>query len=543
MHLAGVEPARWIPLDHHRARSAANFAGLHSLTQSRGWLVLGWGSLLLRRLLPVRGVPPSLLSPLRASAPSLRLTVRPPQRRTRPFWATSSVSFRHRCRAWGRRTGWGAALLVRALPTWKCCAARGHTLDIRKASGPGPNLKEFGESQYDNIVLFATTGGAFFSRCWRWDDPSVALADKFSAGLSVTDMTSFFDEGGNVIYVVGPSSGKQARDLAAELGVELHSKGSAVLDHSTTVDGADASTVATSSWIASDPMVGGVSGSVAFRGTGMRVPAEDVLSAAVLVAGATAYSADPEQRIKGAPQSAGEQTVLVAAVQGENNARCVVIGSAFALSDEGASSTVGGKKAANAAFFSTLSQWVLQERGVLRAVGVSHRREDGRAPDHMHEQKEQPDLPRSFFPEPEVAKTERAYRIKDHVVYNVTLQQRDAEGRWHSFPAKDAQLEFVMLDPYVRTNLTHVGGGVHTASFQAPDTWGVFKFRLQYRRIGWTTLSVEDRVSLRPFNHNEYERYIPAAYPHYTATFALMVSIVALAYFFLAVGSKRSKQD
>ena len=72
---------------------------------------------------------------------------------------------------------------------------------------------------------------------------------------------------------------------------------------------------------------------------------------------------------------------------------------------------------------------------------------------------------------------------------------------------------------------------------QAPDSYGIFKFRLLYRRPGLSVLHREDQVglgspdtakvyfvhgpqhffqvNLRPFAHNEYERFIFSAYPYY----------------------------
>jgi len=51
----------------------------------------------------------------------------------------------------------------------------------------------------------------------------------------------------------------------------------------------------------------------------------------------------------------------------------------------------------------------------------------------------------------------------------------------------DLQLEFTMLDPYIRTALLPVHGspGQYSVTFRAPDKHGVFKFIIDYKRKGF----------------------------------------------------------
>lgn len=70
------------------------------------------------------------------------------------------------------------------------------------------------------------------------------------------------------------------------------------------------------------------------------------------------------------------------------------------------------------------------------------------------------------------------------------------------------QVELVMLDPYVRAPLAADGNGTFTARFRAPDVYGVFKWVLDYQRRGLSRLHVTETVPIRPYFHNEYERFI-----------------------------------
>ena len=41
------------------------------------------------------------------------------------------------------------------------------------------------------------------------------------------------------------------------------------------------------------------------------------------------------------------------------------------------------------------------------------------------------------------------------------------------------------------------------------------------------------QISVRPFRHNEYERFIPAAYPYYTSAFSMMAGVLLFSFVFL----------
>lgn len=70
-------------------------------------------------------------------------------------------------------------------------------------------------------------------------------------------------------------------------------------------------------------------------------------------------------------------------------------------------------------------------------------------------------------------------------------------------------LEFTMLDPYYRVPLEKkIGSSLYSTTFKAPDTYGVYQFKINYHRPGYTFLDIATKVPVRPPKHNEYERYI-----------------------------------
>jgi oligosaccharyltransferase complex subunit beta len=85
--------------------------------------------------------------------------------------------------------------------------------------------------------------------------------------------------------------------------------------------------------------------------------------------------------------------------------------------------------------------------------------------------------------------------LQDDITYSLVIQEYDGEaGGWQPYAADDVQLEFVMLDPYIRTYLTPDASGRFAVTFKVPDVYGVYKFRVMYRRPGYTTLAVNTQV-------------------------------------------------
>jgi len=209
----------------------------------------------------------------------------------------------------------------------------------------------------------------------------------------------------------------------------------------------------------------------------------------------------------------GSKTCLVSALQARNNARVVFAGSLELFSDAYANAAVkvdsglNSPKSGNEEFVNQLVPWVLQERGILRAINVKHHR---------------------------VGETEApfTYTIKDDVQYQVDIQEWNGE-KWVPFVASDVQLEFRMLDPYVRTTLKSDKNGRYTATFKLPDVYGVFTFKIEYVRQGYGFLTDITRIPVRPFRHNEYERFIGSAFPYYTSAFSMMAGLFVFSWFFL----------
>lgn len=265
---------------------------------------------------------------------------------------------------------------------------------------------------------------------------------------------------------------------------------------------------------------------VLYRGVALIAGDNNKLKLDVLNAPTTAYSFAPGKVVNEYPGAVGRNTILVGALQARNNARVVFSGSIEMFSDEfinaNVQSTKGTVKSGNGDFVKALTKWVFQEVGVLRVKSVDH---------HVVGQKDAP----------------REYTITEDVEYTIEIEELK-DGKWVPFAANDLQLEFVRIDPFVRMTLKSnskcsniinsyviksVLDGKFKANFKLPDVYGVFKFLVDYRRVGYTHLFDVQQVSVRPLLHTQYERFIRSAYPYYASSLSMMLGVILFSCVFL----------
>lgn len=89
------------------------------------------------------------------------------------------------------------------------------------------------------------------------------------------------------------------------------------------------------------------------------------------------------------------------------------------------------------------------------------------------------------------------------------------------------QVEWTMLDPHVRHTLRPIGNGSMGSRIKAPDVKGVFKWKVALRSLGASKVSMEQVCPIRPLRHDEFERFIPAAFPYYVSCIACMLAVLA----------------
>ena len=390
---------------------------------------------------------------------------------------------------------------------WSKLSTRGFHLHHVEAKNPSLSLTRQGEP-YNHIIHMAPK-----SKKWGQD-------------IKVTELLDFVVKGGNMLLIASPDVSEPTRDLAAQFGAEFDYPDTFVIDHfhydrSTKLDANDDHTRIV---LEADDLdenakliVSSIKAPVLYRGLG-HATTKNPLAIRVLHADETAYSFEKGSatgKVKPVdedPVISGRDISLVTVMQTLNNARIAVIGSLDMFSDNFLDAEIAPaegtvNKSGNEAFADELVQWVFQEKAVLRVDNVRH----------FHT---------ATLTQPSF------YRVKDNISFELDVSEL-RHGKWIPFTVGDAQLEFVMMDPFIRTALIPRSSLVDSTrktlgvDFVAPDRHGMFKFRVDYKRRGVSFLHIEDVVSVRPFRHDEYPRYITAAWPYYATSWSVMIGWLA----------------
>jgi oligosaccharyltransferase complex subunit beta len=228
------------------------------------------------------------------------------------------------------------------------------------------------------------------------------------------------------------------------------------------------------------------------------------------------YSLGYDESLETEILNTGSKIVLAAGMQGRNNARAVITGSLDMFSNE----LYGKSNGVNRKYASHLIKWNFGQSGVLKVNKVFHHF----AGDSSHQPGE--------------------YKVLDDLVYNTDITTWDASRKeWVPYVANDLYLEFVMLDPYIRMPLTNVPGtSIYRAEFKVPDKYGVFQFKVQYKKPGFTFIQESTKITIRPFKHNEYERFLFEAFPYYFTVFGTLAGFCVFVVFFL-LDAPKPKRD
>eukprot|EP00164_Ancoracysta_twista_P006696 GFYU01009377.1.p1 GENE.GFYU01009377.1~~GFYU01009377.1.p1 ORF type:complete len:485 (-),score=166.09 GFYU01009377.1:297-1583(-) len=380
---------------------------------------------------------------------------------------------------------------------FKSLKDRGFNLTFKAADDSSLALSEYGSYLYDQLVIFA---------------PTVA---EFGGSADVPAILEFIDQGGDLIVAGGTKVSEPVRELASECGVEFDDDDTNVLDHFN-YDASDAggahNKIIANKFTKSKVILPTQKNAVLFKGTGMSIDDSSSLLTKVLVASDLAYSGNPAELLDEDVSNAGTDIALVVALQARNNARVLFAGSLDMFSDEymtAEAQTTGGaaSPAGNREFVIETSKWAFNERGVLRAKDVYH---------HLAGKTE----------------SQQIYTVNDQIDYSIHIEEWK-EDRWVPYDADDVQMEFVMMDPKLRVNLVDTGKGLYSTSFAAPDVYGIYVFRIDYQRVGYSNLFFQTQVAVRPFRHDQFERFIDMAYPYYLSAFSMMGGFLLLSALFL----------
>ncbi|KAA8495499.1 Dolichyl-diphosphooligosaccharide--protein glycosyltransferase 48 kDa subunit [Porphyridium purpureum] len=347
-------------------------------------------------------------------------------------------------------------------------------------------------------------------------DTAVSLvprAQNLGPGWSAGAVLDFVDQGGSVFVAADYNYGAFTKQLAAGLGVQLDDKLNVVIDHGSFDAGLDQdgshSFIKAGGVTKAKPIVNAGSpsaSSILFKGVGASLYTSNELVEPVLWGSPSAYCGRKFESATDIPLASGNEVVLGAVLQARNTGtgRGAYIGGVAMLQDQ--VMQLAGVKHRD--FYLDLLSWTCGERGVLKAENVRH---------WLANNGEQ----------------RGTYKVQDDIGFALDVfEWAGALGHWIPTTPEDMQVEFTMLNPYIRARLVPLvsessgeSASMH-ANLTIPDVIGIYKFEIAYVRTGYSHVALMENVNVRPFWHNEYERFIPQAYPYYASAFVMMGSLI-----------------
>ncbi|KAI0567166.1 Oligosaccharyltransferase 48 kDa subunit beta [Gracilaria domingensis] len=376
------------------------------------------------------------------------------------------------------------------------------TVTYKQTTSDGIALISDGEYVYSTVILLC---------------PRASLERK----LSVSQLLRFIDAGNNLFVSGGDQYSSYTSKVIESMGVDLDDKGSLMRDHQkvfTAMDGGDHTYIQAGGMTPSPYLFGDAyhdPSRIAFKGPGATLFNDNELVDAVIWGSTSSYGGTGEEIFK-IPRVVGSSAVLAAALSTRVGGRASYFGSFHALSNE----VFEAAGASHQEAMKNLLTWTLGARGVLRVSDVRYQCVD------------------------ETRMEMNECRVKDFVNFEMDVQVWEAQsGTWQPFVTDDMQLEFTMLNPWVRTRLQASENGTFKAKVPIPDQIGVYKLSVQYFRPGVSPISMEKVVPVRPYLHNEYERFIPMAAPYYVASFSMIGGAFLLGLVLLFGNEKQREKE
>ncbi|KAG2360434.1 Dolichyl-diphosphooligosaccharide--protein glycosyltransferase subunit WBP1 [Suillus spraguei] len=380
---------------------------------------------------------------------------------------------------------------------------RGYNLTFRAPKDDTPAITDYGVPNYDHVILFAPD------------------TKSYAQDITPQSLVGLLSENINLLIALSPKQ-TPLTSLAAEFSLILPPPETPLISHhparsepitTIPVPVSSSSPILTPGippiWFTGAPHA---LGSTPMLVPILRAPAESFAADSTSDADSDALIAASEKSGEGL--WAGSRMGLVTGFQTKVNSRVVFAGGVKMFSDEYAKKELpSGGAPGNALFATDVAAWVFQEKLRLRIDGVEHHR-----------------VGESVAPE--------VYTTNDEIVYTAHISAYDSKtSAWKPYSGvDDLQLEFTMLDPHIRTSLPAVPGspGTYQIRFRAPDRHGVFKFVLNWKRKGYSYLESSTTVPVVPPRHDQYPRFLSAAWPYYAGAISTSIGFFLFAALWLA---------
>ena len=398
---------------------------------------------------------------------------------------------------------------------WEQIRKMGFELEFKMIDDNDIKLTYFGEYLYVNIIYFASSFNEDVSK---------------KNDIQIQNLLKFLDDGHDMLLFGNKDVGNFLRKFANEFGVDFDDYDSQIKDslyiHNLKSSLSDQlismrndEIVVTKNLINVPVITKTPKNYILYEGIGMDLDPQNQYVFPILKADENSYSVNSKTN---EVYANGDRIKLVTGYQARNNRRVVISGSSNLCSDKlYYLSNVNGtniSESANAKFCQDILNWNFQRTGVLKFENVRHnRKSDGQ--------------------------TLSTYRIRDELEYYIDIYEYDYKtDSWKPYLSDDVHVEYVMMNPYYINQMTllAINKPTYYVKFKAPEKFGVFKFIVDYKRLGYSYIFSSTKVPLRPYHHNEYLRFLPCAYPYYISVFAVLGSFVLFSILFL-YGKKKDE--
>ncbi|KAH8740961.1 dolichyl-diphosphooligosaccharide-protein glycosyltransferase beta subunit [Cryptosporidium ryanae] len=398
--------------------------------------------------------------------------------------------------------------------------SKGHRISIKsfgKSLLDGNlNLIEHDELKYKNVVIFDIEHHKY--------KPSFPI-------IFVPKILEYIDNGGNILIFVDTVNEKYTneynkgiRKLAKECADITFLPRNTQLVDVTKINSRKDGYIYSNKCINSEAFLssGTCKGNgVLFKGVGfsMNVPSNELI-VPILLACDTCISifneissTDLSLFGNGIYSSTGEEIGLVVSMQARNNARVTFSGDGQLCSNH-----VLNKNKNNISFCKDLLSWTFQQKGIIKISDVSHYRLN-----------ESPEINEKYD-------STLTYTVEDTVFFSAKFHEL-VDNKWKVYRHDDIQIEFTMLDPYLRVflhrNDTDSRTTTFTTKFKVPEIWGVFKFVINHNKLGYNSIFYESLATVRNFRHDQNPRFVISGFPYYTSFIFTVVSICYFTFLFI----------
>ncbi|KAB5592117.1 Oligosaccharyltransferase complex subunit beta [Ceratobasidium theobromae] len=384
---------------------------------------------------------------------------------------------------------------------------RGYNLTFRSPKDVSPAITEYDVPSFSHVILFAPN------------------SKSFASDITPQSLVNLLTLGTNVLFALSPKA-TPLSSLATEFGLSLPPANTPLISHFPARPVPH--TTLPISLSESHALVTPNLPPILFSGINFALN-DNPQAFSILRAPTESFAADSESDANaesvaemadrgGEGLWAGNSMSVVAGFQVTGGARATWVGGVSMFSDEFAKAEVSpGQISGNEQFCQDLASWTFQESLVYRIDDAKHRR--------------------ASTPPENATVAPTKYTVKDDIVYELRVSKYDGKaGEWAPYSGiKDMQLDFTMLDPHVRVNLPAVKAepGVYRVQFRAPDRHGVFKFVVDWKRKGHTYLESSTTVSVVPPRHDEYPRFLSAAWPYYAGAISTSVGFITFCVLWL----------